>query len=96
MRLSAEERETIILWSDADETASIYTHDKKLISRLKELAKKYPQQIYLDEKNHPGAVTYIVPKRCVSIHSPYTRKRCEDLSRKIKELGCQPPARKTE
>lgn len=91
MKLSAEERETIILWSDADETASIYTHDRKLIGRLKELAKKYPQQIYLEEKNHPGAVTYTVPKKCVSIRAPYSQKRREELSEKIKALGCRPP-----
>ena len=35
MRLEPSERETIILFSDADDTASVYTFDKKLKARLK-------------------------------------------------------------
>ena len=34
MRLEPSERETIILFSDADDTASVYTFDKKLKARL--------------------------------------------------------------
>ncbi len=42
MRQLPEEQETIILWSDAGDTANVYTHDRKLISRLRELSGKYP------------------------------------------------------
>ena len=59
MKLLPEERETIILWSDAEDTASIFTHDRKLISRLKQLSQKYPDKFYADRKEHPGAVSYI-------------------------------------
>ena len=43
MRLEPSERETIILFSDADDTASVYTFDKKLKARLKELHRRQPE-----------------------------------------------------
>lgn len=33
MKLSPAERETIILFSDADDTASVYTYDRRLIKK---------------------------------------------------------------
>ena len=50
MRLEPSERETIILFSDADDTASVYTFDKKLKARLKELHRRQPDKIYPDNK----------------------------------------------
>lgn len=35
MKLTAYERETIINYNMAEPDASVYTHDKKLIARLK-------------------------------------------------------------
>ena len=92
MRLLPEERETIILWSDADDTANVYTHDRKLISRLRELAGKYPVQIYEDRKEAAGAVSYTVPKNCVSIRSPYSEARRKAQREKAKTAGQKPPA----
>lgn len=39
MKLSPAERETIILFSDADDTASVYTYDRRLIKKLDALCK---------------------------------------------------------
>ena len=94
MKLLPEERETIILWSDADDTASVYTHDRRLISRLRELSMKYPAQIYNDRQEKDGAVSYSVPKNCVSIRSPYSEARRQAQSRKAKQTGQAPPGRK--
>jgi hypothetical protein len=44
VKLSPEERETIILYSEADDNASVYTHDKKLSEKLKRLLEKIPGQ----------------------------------------------------
>lgn len=96
MKLLPEERETIILWSDAEDTASIYTHDRKLKSRLKQLSQKYPDAFYTDRKEHPGAVSYIVPKTCISLHSPFGEARRKNLSEKAKQAGRTPPPRKKE
>ena len=50
MKLTPAERETIILFDDAGSTANVYTHDHKLIDKLKRLHEKYPDQIFPDRK----------------------------------------------
>ena len=75
MRLEPSERETIILFSDADDTASVYTFDKKLKARLKELHRRQPDKIYPDNKGRSGSVCFIVPKNCISIREPYSEAR---------------------
>lgn len=93
MKQEPAERETIILFSDADDTASVYTHDTKLKARLKELHKRQPDQIYPERKEHSGAVSYIVPKNCVSIREPYSEARRKAASERAKKAGYMPPPR---
>lgn len=64
MRLEPSERETIILFSDADDTASVYTFDKKLKARLKELHRRQPDKIYPDSNGRSGSVCFIVALLC--------------------------------
>ena len=45
MKLTPAERETIILYDEAGDTANVYTYDHKLIEKLKQLHKKHPDQI---------------------------------------------------
>ena len=40
-KLTLAEQETIILWDNELDTASIYTHDPRLLRRLAELSAKY-------------------------------------------------------
>ena len=62
MKLSPAERETIILFSDADDTASVYTYDRRLIKKLDALCKKCPEEVYEEKKrSSAGAKSYIVP-----------------------------------
>ena len=83
MKLSPAERETIILFSDADDTASVYT-----------LCKKCPEEVYEEKKrSSAGAKSYIVPKSCVSVREPFSRARREAASRRAKEAGTVPPDR---
>ena len=60
--LTPAEMETIILTSEADKTASVYTFDKRLKVQLKRLSEKFPELIYPGKKTIEGAVNYIVPK----------------------------------
>jgi len=89
MRLSPEERETIILFSDADNTATVYTHDLRLTARLETLAKQYPDQVYAEREEHPGAVSYIVPKRCIQIRAPFSAERREAARQRGLKYGFQ-------
>lgn len=50
MKLSPAERETIILFSDADDTASVYTYDRRLIKKLDALCRKCPEEVYEEKK----------------------------------------------
>ena len=56
MTLTKLEQETIILYNEEEKTASVYTHNAKLIAKLKRLSEKYPDLIYPERPEHPGAV----------------------------------------
>lgn len=93
MKLTPAERETIILFSDADDTASVYTFDRRLIKKLDLLCRKCPDEVYEERRSGHGAKNYIVPKNCVSIREPVSRARREAASRRAKEAGIMPPDR---
>ena len=95
MKLSKLEQESIILYNEEESTASIYTHDPKLIRKLKRLAEKYPDKVYPDKAVHAGAVSYAVPKSCVSVREPFSDERRRAASERAKNAGYTPPARST-
>lgn len=61
------EQETIINWDNELDEATVYTFDRRLISKLKALAAKYPEHYVLLDKGAQRSVTYRVPKRCIGI-----------------------------
>ena len=93
MKLTPAERETIILFSDADDTASVYTFDRRLIKKLDSLCHKCPDEVYEEQCPGHGARNYIVPKNCVSVREPVSKARREAASRRAKENGTVPPDR---
>lgn len=93
MKLTPAERETIILYDEAGDTANVYTYDHKLIEKLKQLHKKHPDQIYPERPAQHGAVSYTVPKRCVSIRAPYSEERRKADSERAKKAGIAPPGK---
>ena len=94
MKLTPYERETIILYNEAEDTASVYTYDHRLIEKLKQLHAKHPDKIYPEKKMRHGAVSYIVPKRCVGVRSPYSEERRNADSERAKKAGIAPPGRR--
>ena len=93
MKRDRYEEESIILYNEAEQTASVYTHDPKLIAKLRRLSEKYPDLIYPDKTEHGNAVSYIVPKRCVSVREPYNEARRKADSERAKRTGIAPPGR---
>lgn len=91
MKLSKYEEETVVLYNEADSTASVYTHDPKLKEKLKRLSEKYPAKIVFNTENSSGGVTYIVPKKCVLIKEPYSEERRIAASERAKTAGYHPP-----
>ncbi len=86
MKLSKYEQETIILYNQAEPTASVYSHDSRLLEKLARLSEKYPQQIQPDGPNR-----YIVPKGCVLVREPYSEERRKAASARAKMAGYAPP-----
>ena len=91
MTLSKLEQETIILYNEEEKDASVYTHNTKLIAKLKRLSEKYPDLIYPKKPEHPGAVSFIVPKSCICVREPYSAARRQADSARAKAEGRRPP-----
>lgn len=93
MSLTKPERETIILFNEEEATATVYTHNAKLTAKLRRMAEKFPDKVYPEGWEHPGAVSYIVPKGCISVREPYSEARRRADSQRAKAAGIRPPRR---
>ena len=85
MRLTKYEKETIILFNESGDEASIYTYNPGLKTRMKKFSKESPQFCRLKEKNKYGGREYLVDKTRLSIHlqPPYSEKRIETVTRNL-------------
>jgi len=76
--VTKEERETIVNFNEAEDTAVIYTFNNDLKKRLAAFAKKYPDlcKLTVDDTEY-GSVTYEIQKSRVSIRlvAPYSEER---------------------
>ena len=68
MSLLKVEQETIILFNEAETTASVYTHNATLQRVLLELCQTHPAQVRQTEDNRHGGLTYELPKKWVKSH----------------------------
>ena len=93
MKHNRYEEESIILYNQAEQTASVYTHDPKLKEKLKRLSEKYPDRIIYITDNENGGVTYVVPKKCVQIREPVSEEQRKAASERAKTAGYHPPKR---
>lgn len=75
MKLTKYEKETIINFNDAEQTASVYTHNRRWKNRLAELASQFPGQIRLEREDKTGSATYIVSKALITVRKPYSEER---------------------
>lgn len=77
MGVKKEERETIIVFNEADNEASIFTFNTDLKKRLSEYARRFPQLAHPERPFPDGAVEYLIDKRRLSIRftAPYSEER---------------------
>ena len=85
-KLTLAEKETIILWSEADDTVRIDTFRQKLINRLHKAKEKTPELYRVDEPDKFSGVYAKVPKHLlqISFRSPISdarRKKYSELAR---------------
>ena len=76
-RLTKYEKETIILFNEAEPTANIYTYNKALQNRLAKFSRENPKCARLITACPCGAVSYEVDKNRLSVRftSPYSEER---------------------
>lgn len=72
-----EEKETIILFNEAECTATVYTHNTRLKKKLFHMKKEYPNHCNFLSENGDGGVTYRIDKNMVSVRKPYDEQRRE-------------------
>ena len=70
MKIEKCEQETIILFNEEEETASVYSYNKDLKKKLDECCKMYPDRFQLNTQDKTGSKTYIVPKQYISVRIP--------------------------
>ena len=89
MKLTKFEKETIILFNEGEDTASIYTFNAGLKKRLAAFSKKHPNLCQLEKPEHLGSVSYLIDKSRLSIRliPPYSEERRQEASRYAKEHG---------
>lgn len=75
------EKETVINFNEAEKEASIYTFNKKMISKLDRLCEKFPEQFRLYRKFSDGAREYIMPKKYVSVRGPRPQKELSEAEK---------------
>ena len=77
-RLTKYEKETIILFNEAEPTANIYTYNKALQNRLAKFSRENPKCARLVTACPCGAVSYEVDKSgCQYALLPHTARNAE-------------------
>ena len=66
MKLSLYEQETIILYNQAEATAEVYTHDARLLEKLRRLSEKGPAYLCSPQtlRIGSGALQRRAPQSC--------------------------------
>lgn len=91
MKLTKYEKETIILFNEAEDEASIYTFNAGLKRRLAKFSRKYPALCRMVKSTAEGSVTYVMDKSRLSIRfvPPYSEERKAAARAYAKEHGFQ-------
>lgn len=69
MALTNYEKETVILFNEAEDTAIVNTANSALTRRLAALAESRPGEV-VHKKSNPPFVEYVVPKKWIKIVPP--------------------------
>ena len=88
-KLTKYEKETIILFSEGEDTAHIQAFNAGLRNRLAAFSKKYPDLCQLDKTYGQGGMSYTLDKSRLSIRlqPPYSEERRRKASENAKQNG---------
>ena len=93
MLLSKLEQETVFLFNEVENEASVYTYNGPLRRRLELLSLKFPSEVKLTRQDNTGAVKYSIPKKLISIRQPVSEERKQAARKRALELNLRPPRR---
>ena len=88
-KLTKYEKETLVLFNEGEDTASIYTYNAGLRKRLANFSKKYPDLCRLEKSCDQGGVSYVLDKSRLSIRlqPPMSEERRKKASENAKQNG---------
>ena len=86
-KLTKYEKETIVLFNEGEDTASLYTYHAGLRKRLANFSKKYPDLCRLEKSCEQGGVSYVLEKSRLSIRlqPPMSEERRQKASEYAKQ-----------
>lgn len=70
MNLTNLEKETIILFNEAEKEAEVFTYNSRLKKQIGTLCEKFPNEFKQVKDNGDGGLTFIVPKRRIQFSRP--------------------------
>jgi len=70
MKLTNIEKETALLFNEAERFATVYTHNEALKKQVLELCRTYPEQVRQTNANDWGGLTFELPKKWIKISPP--------------------------
>jgi hypothetical protein len=73
-KLSRAEQESILIFDRESPTAEVYTHEPRLIKKLKQFAREYPDLCKHESTNEYGGAIYTFPKKYIRIGLPRVKK----------------------
>ncbi len=87
MKLSNVEKETIILFNEGEREAEVYTHNKKLVGKLKKANEMYPEIFVIKRATEEGSVTCTMDKSRLSIrlNLPISEGRSQQIAKQLKD-----------
>lgn len=85
VKLTKYEKETILLFNEGEDTASIYTYNAGLRKRLAAFSKKYPNLCRLKRSCDQGGVSYVLLS--IRLQPPYSEERRQKASEYAKQNG---------
>lgn len=88
-KLTKYEKETIILFNEGEDEASIYTYNAGLRKRLAAFSKKHPDLCRMEKSCDQGGVSYVLDKSRLSIRllPPLSEERRRKISEHAKQNG---------
>ncbi len=89
MKLTKYEKETIVLFNESDDEASIQTYNAGLRKRLAAFSKKHPDLCRQEKSMEQGGVCYLIDKSRLSIRfqPPMSEERRRKASEMAKKNG---------